>query len=458
MSNYIRNPGSFKDPSGFVFSAHGVLYRQVNKSYAAAYDQLMQSGLYALLTGKKLLVPHQEVAGNLTGLPDWYKTISPIRISVISYPYEWCFEQLRDAGLLTLQLLRHSLDHGLVLKDATPFNIQFQGTQPVWIDTLSFAPYDPTQPWIAYRQFCECYLFPLYLEHYLATGLQPLRMAYPDGISVALTAKLLPFRSRWNMGAWLHVFLQNRIAGKRARPTPAVAFSKNKLLHLIDHLESILKRFPSQKGRQTTWSDYYASTILSQDYLQQKEKIFHTLLAELPVGTALDLGANEGYFSRILAKKKWEVIATDTDSQCISNLYVALKQQAVQRVLPLVADVSHPSPALGFRNEERAAFHQRIHTDLVVALALVHHLVIGKNIPLPQLAAYLHAIAPHLIIEFVGKEDEKVQQMLLNREDIFDDYTIPGFEAAFAPWFQQVAKVSIPGTSRILYSFKRKST
>lgn len=456
MTNYTPHPASFKDPSGFIFQANGVVYRQVNQRSAAAYDLLMSSGLYNKLVQKKQLIPHREVAENLTGTPDWYKTLQPENIPHISYPYEWCFEQLRDAALLTLRVLRTALSHGMILKDATPFNIQFVQGKPVFIDTLSFAIYNPAQPWVAYRQFCQCFLFPLYLEHYLKKDVQKILSAYIEGIPVDVTARLLPWKSNLSLGVWLHVYLQNTVQRNKKEGGNTVQFQKKKLLDLISHLESILQRFPAERTYKTTWNNYYEDTILSQDYLQQKDLIFRRLCEPLSVHTVLDLGANDGYFSRILAGKGIQVIATDVDGQCINRLYGEVKKNNLPNILPLMLDVSNPSPAIGFHNRERASFHERIKPDLVLALALVHHLVIGKNIPLPILAAYFHDIAPLLIIEFVPKEDEKVQQMLKSREDVFPGYNVSSFEEEFSRYFEILEKSQVPQTSRILYQMKRK--
>ena len=206
MAGYLHHPASFKDPSGFVFQANDINYRQVNKMYAENYELLFSSGLYKNLTEKKLLIPHKEVSENITQSPDWYKTLLPQQINFISYAYEWSFDQLKDAALLTLKVLKIAVEHGMILKDATPFNIQFNEGRAVFIDTLSFEKYDTTKPWIAYRQFCECFLFPLYLEHYLKSDVQKILSTYLDGIPVDITAKLLPMKSSLNMGVWLHVF------------------------------------------------------------------------------------------------------------------------------------------------------------------------------------------------------------------------------------------------------------
>ena len=161
MTNVARHPASFKDPAGFIFEANGKIYRQVNKVYGQQYQHLMESGLYNQLISSNQLITHSSINENLTGDEEWLLTLLPEQLSFVSYPYEWCFDQLKDAALLTLFILRTSLDKGMILKDATPFNVQFQKGKPLFIDTLSFDLYDETKPWVAYRQFCETFLFPL---------------------------------------------------------------------------------------------------------------------------------------------------------------------------------------------------------------------------------------------------------------------------------------------------------
>jgi hypothetical protein len=457
MVSYTRHPASFKDPSGFVFEADGKFYRQVNQFYAPQYRQLMDSGLYAQLVKHKHLVSHEEIDVNFTQDKEWFKTINPESVNYISYPYEWCFAQLKDAALLTLKILRTSLDYGMILKDATPFNIQFHNGKAVFIDTLSFDTYDPKQPWIAYRQFCQCFLFPLYLEHYLKSDIQKILSTYINGIPVEIIAKLLPLKSRLNLGVWLHVYLQNTTTATVDKDNKAsVRFSKKKLTDLISHLETIINNFPADKPFKTTWSNYYDDTRLSKEYVDEKEKIILDMVGQTGANTVLDLGANTGHFSKKLASQGMMVVATDTDSRCINQLYLDTTKKDSLNILPLVVDVANPSPAIGFNNRERAAFHERIQTELVLALALIHHLVIGRNIPLGALASYFHRIAPQLIIEFPPKTDPKVKQMLSSRPDVFMDYNQEHFESVFSNYFTIADQIKIPGTERILYRMIKK--
>jgi hypothetical protein len=454
MISPAQNPASYRDPSGFVFFADGRYYRQVNVSYAKHYDQLINSGLYDELTGKKYLLKHTEIEPGALAMQKCYKTLLPEQLTTISYPFEWCFDQLKDAALLTLDIVKLSMDRRMILKDATPYNIQFRNGMPIFIDTISFEAYDESQPWIAYRQFCEIFLFPLLIAHYQKENICPLLYGYPDGVPVNTTVKHLPFKSRFNPSVWMHVFLQNRVSSGHFK-SKSSAFSKKKLLLLVDHLYGMIKHLSND--RKTTWNDYYGSTIISGGYLSEKERIITNMLDELTGNLLLDIGANDGYFS-LLAAKKFDVISIDNDEECIKSLYRKIKEDKKPNILPLCINISNPTPATGFASKERTSFLERIRPDAVLALALIHHLALTNNIPLPMIADYLSQFSPQLIIEFVPKDDEKSLLLLRDKKDIFPDYTMDNFEKIFLEKFNIEKKEQIKGTNRYLYLMKRNNT
>ena len=454
MPGYNHHPSSFRDPSGFVFFHEEKYYRQVNKSYAENYDRLMSSGLYTTLTERKCLLPHTELKENISGAEDCYVTLLPEQLSFISYPYEWCFEQLKDAALLTLKIVRTAVAHEMILKDATPLNVQFHNGKPDFIDTLSFEKYDASLPWIAYRQFCETFLFPLWLSHYHKMNFQQVLNVYPEGIPVEIAAKLLPAKSRLNSGIWLHLLLQNKIKKQRAGNKTTYSFSKKKLLDLVAHLESIIQKLDNSSN--TTWSNYYSECIEHPGYLDEKKKIVSQLLAQVQGTKLIDLGANDGEFSFLAAEKGFTVIATDSDEQCINNLYKKVRGAGINNLIPLCIDITNPSAATGFANKERTSINERSKGDVVMALALVHHLAIGKNIPLPMLSAYFNELAPQLIVEFVSKEDEKTQLLLQHKKDIFPTYTKESFENFFQQSFTIVSMNRVGSTDRFIYLMNKK--
>jgi hypothetical protein len=456
-STAIHHSSSYRDPSGFIFEKEGILYRQVNIVFKDHFDQFIQSGCYKQLADKKLLIPHEQVNLNLTGDNHFYTTIRPEKIPFISYPYEWSFDMLKDAALLTLRLLREALSFNMVLKDASPYNIQWHKGHLVFIDTLSFEKYEE-KPWIAYRQFCETFLAPLLLMHYSKKSLHQLQMAWPEGIPLDITRSLLPYKTRFSLHIYLHIHLHAKMGSKR-KTTKRVPekLSKQKLLHLISSLEILLNKL-QLPPQQTAWSGYYEEASLRNDYLLQKKNILSGWFDQLPhLETAVDLGANEGVFSKLLSTKNINTLAADFDPACIDKLYGMLKQHPETTIQPLLLDLANPSPAMGVNNEERDSFINRANVDMALCLALVHHLAIGKNIPFLFIARFFERITGVLIIEFVPPEDEKIKLMLSQKPGLYLDYTQDNFEKAFQEYFITEKKEPVADSGRTLYFMKKKT-
>ena len=454
-----KHPASFRDPSGYIFTHQGLLYRQVNRCFAGPFDKLMKEGCYQQLTDKQWLIPHTTVAENLTGDPEWYATLRPERVPFVSYPYEWSFDMLKDAALLTLRILKTSLDFGLILKDASAYNILFRNGKPVFIDTLSFDIYREEEPWVAYRQFCEHFLGPLLLMHYRKLPLHPLLLAWPDGIPLSITRALLPVKSRFSLHCWLHIHLHAKVSARPKPSTaPTISFSRKKLINLVNSLEILLGRL-RLNAAPSHWSGYYEEAAERENYLAEKQKIFTRWLGTLTgIREAVDLGANDGLFSSMIAATGIPVVAADGDPLCINRLYRQLREETAPKapVYPLIADLANPSPALGANHEERTALLPRLASDLVTALALVHHLAIGRNMPWPLIAALFGRVCrKQLIIEFVPRQDPKVIQMLAGRKDIFTSYDPESFEAAFGAYFAIQQKEPIGDSGRVLYLMNR---
>ena len=452
----VTHPSSYRDPSGFIFEKEAVLYRQINTVFKENFDLFINSGCYKELTAKNLLISHETINENRTGSDQWYLTLRPQKIDFVSYPYEWSFDMLKDAALLTLQLVKESVSFGLILKDATPYNIQWQKGKLIFIDTLSFEKYNESEPWIAYRQFCECFLGPLLLMHYNKIPLQQLQLAYPDGIPLSITKALLPGKSRLSLYTYLHIHLHAKISAQNKNGgNKNSGFSKQKLLNLINSLETLVQRL-KLSHQESTWSDYYDEASTRNNYLEQKKMIITGWINQLTdIRKVTDLGANEGEFSELFSEKNSSVIATDSDPLCINKLYLKIKSTGIKNIQPAIIDLSGPSPAIGVNNEERQSFLQRCHADLVLALALIHHLVIGRNIPFEKTASLFSRTGKNLIIEFIPKQDEKIQVMLKTKKDIYTGYNEELFLKAFSKYFSVINREIIPGTERILFLMKR---
>lgn len=449
-----QHPASFRDPAGFIFEHEGKFHRQVNQVYAADFELFKKSGLYDLLAKEKKILAHSELDENLTGTVQWYRTLFPEQLDFISYPYEWCFSQWKDAALLTLDLMKTSMSHGMILKDATPFNIQFVKGLPVFIDTLSFEKYDTSKPWIAYRQFIECFIGPLLLAKYNAAAMLKIFQVYPDGVPLRTISKLLPLRSILNANIFLHIRLPNLLSpGKNNAQKKQVPFTKEKLADIIRNLSSFVRSL-SLPASVTQWNNYYEETILSREYAEAKMVITESWLKELAGQTVLDIGTNTGLFAKAAAAAGKFTIAIDGDAVCIDKLYNECRQKNTGYLIPLCVDITNPSPAIGWNNEERSAFFERAKADIIMALALIHHLAIGKNISFEQIAGSFSRLAPCLIIEFVPKNDPKVQLLLQERADIFSNYSESHFLEAFKKKFTVIKSAMVPGTERVLFLMK----
>ena len=455
-----RIPGSFRDPSGFVFRHEGVLYRQVNARYRLHYDRLIESGLAADLIARGYLIPHEEVHLAVAGAPSAYRILKPTLIPFVSYPYEWSFSQLRDAALLTLRIQALALKAGMSLKDASAFNVQFLNGKPILIDSLSFEVSEDGQPWVAYKQFCQHFLAPLALMAYRDVRLNQLLRAYLDGIPLDLASRLLPVRTRLVPSLLMHLHLHARAQRKYAADQGVAAperrtMSRTARMGVLESLAGAIKKL-RWKPAGTEWVDYYEATNYSEPAMAEKERLVAGMLDELKPEMVWDLGANTGRFSRLASARGIPTVAFDVDPAAVERNYLAGTRSGDGPILPLVADLTNPSGAVGWAGSERMSLQQRGPVDTALALALVHHLAIGNNVPFPDIAAWLADIANRVVVEYVPKSDSQVQRMLASRVDIFDDYTPAAFEAAFEPHFIVIRKQPIVGTGRVLYLLRNR--
>lgn len=455
-STESRLGSSFRDPSGHLFRDGDRLFRQVNDCFRDSYDLLMSSGLYRTLTRKGRLIPHREVEHPRTNAPEIYRILEPERLPFVSYPYEWCFGQLKDAALLTLRIQRMAMAHGLTLRDASAFNVQFQGSVAVFIDTLSFGPYVEGEPWVAYRQFCQHFLAPLALASRCDVRLCGLFQRHLDGVPLDLASRLLPTRSRLNLGLLTHIHLharsQRRWEGKPIeKPRPV---SRRGLLGILDHLEKTVEKL-HWSAAATVWTQYDNQTSYSEEASREKKAIVSRFLERIEPRMVWDLGANQGDFARLAAARGAIAVGFESDPAVVEATYRASKERGDRTFLSLHMDLTNPSPALGWMHRERDSLAQRGPADLLLALALVHHLAIGNNVPLPQVAEMLAGLGANLVIEFVPKEDRQVRRMLASREDIFVGYSMDSFEGAFRRYFEVVEKSRIPDSMRTIFLMKR---
>jgi len=449
---------SFRDPSGFVFCRAGIVYRAVCDVYRSNYEQLMSSGLYQALVDEGRLIPHEEVETSADLGPGIYRTLRPIPVPFISYPYEWSFSALKDAALLTLAVQQRALEFGLSLKDASGYNVQFIDGRPILIDTLSFEPYREGEPWVAYRQFCQHFLAPLALMCHTDIRLGQLLRIHIDGIPLDLAARLLPGRTRLSPGLSLHVHLharsQQRHADRAMKPSGG-RFGQPAFRGLIASLESTINGLHWEPSG-TEWAGYYDETNYSRAAFAEKARLVAEYLDLCRPGEVWDLGANTGRFARIAQERGARAIAFDSDPAAVEEGYLEVRQRGEKNLLCLLQDLTNPSSGLGWQSRERASLIERGPADCVLALALVHHLAIGNNLPFRHIAEFLARIGTNVIIEFVPKEDSQVRRLLASREDVFPDYRQDAFESVFAEWFETVRRQRVGDSQRTMYLMSRK--
>lgn len=453
-----RDTASFRDPSGFLFYKDCSIYRQINKIYKDDYEHLMKSGLYSRLVESQLIIPHKEasIKGPMPGKA--YKVIKPDQIPFISYPYEWCFSQLKDAALTTFKIEKIAMEYEMTLKDSSAYNIQFKNGKPVLIDTLSFKKYVKGETWIAYRQACQHFIAPLALMAYRDIRLNQLFRIYLDGIPLDLASSLLPSSTSFKASLLSHIHLhsksQKHFADRKVN-VGSHKISRLSFLALIDSLESTVKNMKWQP-QGTEWADYYQDTNYSLEAFEYKKEIIKKLLGETSTNKLWDLGANDGFFSRIAASQGIYTVSFDVDPAAVEKNYLRSINNNETNILPLLLDLTNPSPSIGWENKERTSLIERGPVDTVFALALIHHLAISNNLPIVKIAEFFSSICRYLIIEFVPKDDSQIQRMLSTREDIFPDYTKDAFKKEFNKYFMIKKIEKIKDSKRMLYLMKKR--
>jgi ribosomal protein L11 methylase PrmA len=456
-----RDAASFRDPSAFVFWRDGQPYRQIDRAFATEWDAFEASPLKERLFEQRRLIRHEPVDFDLATVPGAHAVIRPEPIEFLSYPYEWTFGELREAALLTLDIQLDALADGWTLKDASAYNIQFHEARPIHIDSASFERLEEGSPWIAYRQFCEQFLAPLALAARRDVRLADLLRLGPDGIPLDLASHLLPKRTWLDFGLLSHVHLHARAQKRHAgnadggQAARRATVSRARLEGLIKNLRSTVARLDWQPGG-TEWADYAENTSYGERATADKDRLVDAWLRELPGPRVWDLGANTGRFSRIAADAGKRVVAFDIDPAAAERHFRAVREAERTDILPLVMDIANPSPAIGWAGRERRSLLDRANADAILALALVHHLALTRNVPLPMLFDLFADLAPSAIVEFVPKEDPMARRLLATRRDVFPTYDLDGFRAAASTRFEIVREAPIADSPRVLFLLRRR--
>ena len=454
-----RHASSFRDPSGYILVKDGIVYRNINPVYFKQYQSLTGSGFYKKLFESGLLVKHTEVAADAN-----HVLIQPENIPFFSYPYEWSFTQYKHAALHTLKLQKYCLQNGYTLKDATAFNITFNNGAPVFVDTLSFDVYTEGEPWRAYKQFLMHFFGPLLLAKYYGNDMLKTLQQHIDGMPLQKVAKLLPFTARFNATVYTNIFLTAKYDAKYSSDEGGtekkVNIPKASQLKIIDSLYNYIKDLTLNE--KTEWKDYYAITNYDAEAFEHKRQLVKKWYQSIGGQKVLDLGGNDGTFSRVLKDDAKEILVTDIDPNAVDYNYQQVLKNKEHNLLPLVSDLLNPAPGIGFNNKERAPLQERIANnkyDVALALALIHHISLSGNVPFAMSAQMFASLTPYLIIEFPDREDSWVSFLLKSKREFaeyFDYYNRNNFEKDYAQFYTVIEKQQIPNTHRTLYLLKRK--
>jgi hypothetical protein len=378
-------------------------------------------------------------------------------VPFVSYPYEWPFSMLKDAALLELELVRRALDEGLTLKDASPYNVQWRGAKPVFIDVGSFERLREGEPWAGYRQFCTLFLYPLLLQALRGVDYRPLLRGSLEGIEPGEMRRLLSRRDLLRRGVMTHVALHARLEARHAgdadvrRELRSAGFRSELVKANVRGLEKLVRRLDWEPGA-TAWTGYGSTTAYSEADAERKASFVREAASARRRRLVWDLGANDGRYTRIAAEHADYAVALDADGAVVERLYRTLRDEGSTTILPLVIDVADPSPGLGWRGRERKPLLDRGRPDLTLALAVLHHLAIGANVPLAELVDWLAELGTELVVELPTPDDPMVARMLARkREGTHAGYNREAFERVLAEAFRVEAAEELAGGSRVLY-------
>jgi hypothetical protein len=450
-SEIVPEPGSFRDRNAAVFYRGDRVFRALSPRAQANWSRLRTTAVFrnGTATGRIVGTRDAEVAP-----AQFAGAIEHERIPFVSYPYEWTFGMLRDAALLHLELMRDALAEDMILKDASPYNIQWRGARPVFIDVPSFEPLPKGAPWVGYRQFCEMFLYPLMLQAYRGADFRPWLRGRIDGFPAAEMRRLLSLRDLARPGVLLHVVAQNALqrrysaSGRNVRGALADAgFDKALIVNNVEKLAGLVAKLAPARER-TEWSDYDRTHSYDPAEAERKAAFVREVAATRRWKLAWDLGCNTGTYSRILAEHSDAVVAMDGDPEAIEALYQRERAVVDGRILPLVVNLADASPNQGWLGKERKGLAERGRPELTLCLALIHHIVISANIPLEEFIGWLADLGTSVVIEFVSREDEMVQTLLRNREDQYEDYHEDQFRALLAARFDIEGEQELKGGKR----------
>jgi hypothetical protein len=459
-----RDPGSFRDPLSRVFLADDSVYRGLTAAGLADYEAVAAAPFFSRLLEERLVVPTTRLPTTSPLDGEWAAVLQHERVKVVSYPYEWSFAMLRDAALLQLDVTRRALGDGFTTKDATPYNVQFEDLRPVFIDVGSFEPRPADEPWLGYQQFCELFLNPLVLQAVGNMAFQPWLRGSLDGIRAAEVEPLVRGRKRLDRGLLVHVVLHARAERRYADRDRDVRGELRQAglgpKVIASQLDNLARTVASLRWSEqsSTWSDYAGRSHYTQSDLAAKEAFVESAVEARRPSLVLDLGANDGHFSKVaLRSGAQRVVAVDSDHLTVDRLYRSLREVGEARILPLVMDVANPSPGLGWAGRERGPFTRRVAPELVLCLAVVHHLALTDTVPFELVVDFLADFGADVVVEFPHPDDPMVARLLARkRAGLFDHYQVADWERALESRFAIVRREVLPSGRRTMYACTRR--
>ncbi len=465
-----RDSGSFRDPSAYVFHLKGRVLRAVTADAEKSLSQAVSSGALSRLNAAGLMIGAHKLSPSDKELAAYKGARGESFVALyehpvlpfISYPYEWCFSQLKDAAIAHLDLQIAAFNQGFVLSDASAYNMQFFHGRPIHIDIMSLWPYREGQHWDGYNQFCRQFLLPLLLEAWAGLAFQPMYRGSINGIGFDDALAVLPRRRLFtSMGGLMHVYMQGKAMMAKSATSKGQVFQikalpKTRYLNILQDLRSFVGSLQSLKRPNSYWTNYAATNTYTDTMRVKKLEFVKEWAGRVKPGTLIDIGGNTGDFSMAALDSGGVHNATvlDGDADAIEKGYRARRSP---NMLHLLMNVSDPSPDLGWRQAERRGLQARAQPGGVIALAVIHHMAIGGNLPLAEVVNWIMDMAPCGIIEFVPKQDPMVREMLLLREDIFKDYTEDNFRSIINARGTIVSEQRFDENDRLLVAFERRA-
>ena len=454
--------GSYRDPVGKIFYYKGRVLRGLNSKGVERFKYIKENHILEESIKKNFLISTKEATDlpKINELSEFDLILEHKRIDYITYPYEWCFDQLKDAALHHLNFQLFLLEKNCVLIDASAYNIQFINSKPIFIDTLSLSEYKEGSYWTGHKQFCENFLNPLILSSKKNIDFNNWFKGNLEGITTSDLNNILSLKDKLNYSLFFHVFLMDRYEKKALLKPKEISqrINKKKALSKKSYKGMLLqlKKFILGLSKDKTlskWSNYSENNSYNPEEEEKKIRIIENFIKKNKFNYLADLGCNDGLYSfKSLKCGAKKVLGFDSDLNVLNKAYLSSKINNLN-FHPVYIDFTNPSPSQGWNEKERKGFNQRMKFNGMIALALYHHITIGNNIPMKEAIDWLISFAPKGVIEFVPKEDDMIKEMTKLKGDIFENYN----EERFKLYLEQKVKIininKVSSSGRTLYEY-----